>query len=60
MEYPFLRERNLNPSLTQWYVYFSSDLIQIKVIAQTLGGGMFRFWRSAFLNTIKKEGNVIL
>ena len=38
MEYPFLRERKLNPSLTQWYIYFSSDLIQIKVIAQTLGG----------------------
>ena len=68
MEYPFLRERNLDPSLTQWYVYFSSDLIQIKVIAQTLGGGYVQILEKCFFkyykkggkcNTIKKEGNVI-
>ena len=36
MKYSFLHERKSNPNPTQWYIYFSSILMQIKVIAQAL------------------------
>ena len=39
MKDPILHERKPSPSPKQWYIYFSSILIEIKNIAQTLGVG---------------------
>ena len=37
MKYLFLFDRKPNPNSMHWSIYFSSILIQMKVIAQTLG-----------------------
>ena len=55
MKFPFSHERKSNPSPTRWYIYFSSTLIQINVIVETLGVG--RDFREAhfFKQRNKKE-----
>ena len=59
MKHPFFHDRKANFIPAQWYIYFSSILIQIKVIAQTFGERR-DFSDMHFLrNTIKNGGNVI-
>ena len=47
MKYTFLNETKHNPNLTQWYLYFSSILIETKVNAQSLGVDR-DFWQVYF------------
>ena len=59
MKHPFFHDRKANFIPAQWYIYFSSILIRIKVIAQTFGERR-DFSDMHFLrNTIKNGGNVI-
>ena len=60
MKDPILHERKPGPSPKQWYIYFSSILIELKNIAHTLGVGR-DFWQAHYLRkAIKDGGNIIV
>ena len=50
MKYQFLHERKSNLSPTQWYIHFSSILIQIKVV----GFGMAEIFEKRILYNSKQ------